>query len=307
MRAGAHRREVVGARLSRRRSSGLAKPPWNHPQVMPALFSRSPMFLPPVWIVCGGRVSVLGRRADVVVGIGIAVGGAWSRRLRRAGRGRRRRPGRIGARRIVERRAGRPADRAERVRPGHVDRARRRRTEVGPVRVVAHREVLGVVPQAGDGVAVVVVHDRVVGVDSGGWSRVPFRGQALRERQRTARLLHEHVHQAVVESALLVRVPVVLVARRRLSAVQQLRIRQVGVVGQKRPGQPVHRRRVRRGVERRLPGGIGGVGVGTEVVVERDVLLEDHDEMLDGRRGAGTASLTTATPVAVAMVRPAAG
>ena len=40
---------------------GLANPPWNQPQVIPAPLSKSPMFLPPCWIVAAPLcVSVLG-------------------------------------------------------------------------------------------------------------------------------------------------------------------------------------------------------------------------------------------------------
>src|SRR5262249_4917144 len=46
---------------------------------------------------------------------------------------------------------------------GEVDGTGRRRPERRPERVVAHRELVGVVPQPGDGLAVVVVED-VVGV-----------------------------------------------------------------------------------------------------------------------------------------------
>src|SRR4029077_9973396 len=83
-----------------------------------------------------------------------------------------------------------------------VDRSRRGGAERGPVGVVAHRVVLGVVPKPGDGVAVVVVHHRFF-----------VAGSAERGRAAAgAHALHEAVHQAVVESLLLVAVVVVLVA-----------------------------------------------------------------------------------------------
>src|SRR5207248_2658837 len=67
-----------------------------------------------------------------------------------------------------------------------VEGAGRGRSEGGPVRVVAHGEVLGVVPQRGDGVAVVVVHDEV-------WWRL------VRWRARLdLSVLDELVHQAVI-------------------------------------------------------------------------------------------------------------
>jgi hypothetical protein len=179
---------------------------------------------------------------------------------------------------------------------GHeVDRARRRGPERRAVGVVAHREVLRVVPQRRDGVAVVVVHDlrRV--------ARRPERARAGAGADR----LHEVVHLAFVEGLLLVGVVVVLVAgelaagralKAGRAAVEPLRRCRVGVaeaqvflVAQRR------RQRFRRGgleaVDRRcalrrlerLAIAVRRLGVGAEVVVEGDVLSEDHDNVLDRR------------------------
>ncbi len=63
------------------------------------------------------------------------------------------------------------------------------------------------------------------------------------------------------------------------------RIRGIGIAGQQRAGQAVHRRRARGGDEPRLTLGIGCVGIGGEVVIERHVLLKDHHQVLD--RGCG--------------------
>ena len=112
-----------------------------------------------------------------------------------------------------------------------VDRARSRRSERGPERVVAEREVLRVVPHRRDRVAVVVVH---VGVRLAGGS-----GRAVPVARADA--LDEVVHLAAVERLLLVGVVVVLVAGQlalpgtrsgRRSASRRLRRVLVGVVGE---------------------------------------------------------------------------
>ena len=111
---------------------------------------------------------------------------------------------------------------------------------------------------------------------------------------RVLGLLDEHVHLAVVLSLLLRRVIVVLVRRERLGVGQPLRVVLVRVVGKQRPDRPglgdllveaVHGRGARLGVERGAVR-VRRVRVGAEVVVERLVLVEDHDQVLDRRRGA---------------------
>src|SRR5262249_9697078 len=52
-------------------------------------------------------------------------------------------------------------------------------------------------------------------------------------------------------------------------------------------------------MERRLAGLVGRSGVGAEVMVERDVLLEDHDEVLDRRRRRGRVRSASASVAAV--------
>ena len=159
-------------------------------------------------------------------------------------------------------------DRAVGLAGDEVQRAGGGRAEGRAERVVAHREVLRVVPQRRHGVAVVVAHrQRLVGA--------------------VARELREAVHQPAVERLLLGRVVVVLVADDRFRAVDPERVERVRVFGQQVFGQPVHAGRVRRGVERGLAGRVGGVGVGPEVVIERDVLLEDDDQVLDRGRRSG--------------------
>jgi hypothetical protein len=51
------------------------------------------------------------------------------------------------------------------------------------------------------------------------------------------------------------------------------------ICSQQRVVQPVHRRRIVGGIEARLASRIGGDGMGPEVMVERIVLLENHNEM----------------------------
>ena len=192
-----------------------------------------------------------------------------------------------------------------------VDGAGRRGPERDTERVVAERVVLGVVPHRGDGVAVVVVHDL------GGEARCSER--ALRAGVH-AGALDEVVHLSVVKRLLLVAVVVVLVTGELSAgmagqaggaAVQPLGLARVRIVGQQVGAvaelrrQRVARRR-RETVDRRCPVrgvkslsvGVGGLGIGAEVVVEGLVLLEDHDDVLDRRRGAGAV-------VAVGAVAPA--
>ena len=188
---------------------------------------------------------------------------------------------------------------AARVTGDQVDRTRCRGAERRPERVVAHRVVLRVVPQRRRRVPVVVVHHG-------------RRGAGLRAvRGLPARLsdrLHEEVHQAAVERLLLVAVVVILVAGLEAAGVTGEPVRaavepqgRVGVRVCERRGQiravpeRGRDRRVRRGREpgdgrcagpgrERLAVTTRRVRIRAEVVVEGDVLLEDHDDVLD-RRG----------------------
>src|SRR6266568_8814813 len=120
---------------------------------------------------------------------------------------------------------------------------------------------LGVVPQPGDGVAVVVVH---------GQRRIAA-GAGRPDR------LDELVEQAAVVGLLHRDVAVVVVAGDLLAAIQPLRVGQIGVAGQQHAGEPVDRGRVGLGVEGRLTRRVGGVRVAAEVVVEGVILLVDDD------------------------------
>ena len=164
-----------------------------------------------------------------------------------------------------------------------VERAGRGRAERGVPVVVAHRVVLRVVPQPGDRVAVVVVHDQA--------------GMAEQDRLPGARVglrvLDELVHLAVVDGFLLRGVAVVLVAGQRLGVGEPGGVVRVRVAGQQRADraiggdlavQAVHRRGAAPGLELG-PVGVGRERVCPEVVVERLVLVEEHHQVLDRRRG----------------------
>jgi hypothetical protein len=94
----------------------------------------------------------------------------------------------------------------------------------------------------------------------------------------------EAVHQAAVERELLVAVAVIRVADHRHAAVDAKRVRAVGIVMQQSSAQQVIRARrviARSFEEARAVAVRLGVRTGTEVVIEGDVLLEDHHEVLD--------------------------
>ena len=152
-----------------------------------------------------------------------------------------------------------------------VDGAGGRRAEIRAEGIVVEGEMLGVVPERRHRIAVEIAHHRLgvaallVGIGRGEFD--------------------ELVHQPAVEGLLLRRVVVIHVAGRRLLRRQPDGIGRVGIVGQQRLGQAVHGRRPGRGVEGRLSRKVHGLGVGGEVMVEGDVLLEQHDHMLDRRPG----------------------
>ena len=100
--------------------------------------------------------------------------------------------------------------------------------------------------------------------------------------------LDEHVHGAAVVSPLLGGVVVVLVAGQRLVGTEAERLVEVGVLLQLlRRDQVVVLGRVLLRLELRAPALVGRLGIGAEVVVVGDVLVEDHDHVLDGGLGLG--------------------
>src|SRR5262249_23102104 len=116
----------------------------------------------------------------------------------------------------------------------HVDRAGRRRTELVTVGVVAHRVVLGVVPESGDGVAIEIAHHLTGGAEG---ARAAARALAGKGR--------EAVHLATVVSRLLSAVAVALVGGVGLGAVETERIGSARAVERIEVRVVVEQRRVR--------------------------------------------------------------
>ena len=114
---------------------------------------------------------------------------------------------------------------------GRDQRAGRGRAERVAVGVVTHRVLLGVVPQAGDGVAVVVVHYQARLAD--------IRSSAV----LTVGELDEFIHQTAVEGLLLGGVLVIHVAGEGLGGVEPGRVEEIGVVREQVSRESVYRRR----------------------------------------------------------------
>jgi hypothetical protein len=140
-----------------------------------------------------------------------------------------------------------------------------------------------------DGVAVEIAHHLALGGERAGAGRTAFAGE-FGEQVRTARII----------GLLFGGVGVVLVGGVGLAAIQPERGRGGGAVGgggvgiarqQPGVGQRVGARRAGGGGEGGLTGDVGGLGVGREIMVERDVLVEQHDEVLDRRGGLGVRRL----------------
>ena len=168
-----------------------------------------------------------------------------------------------------------------------MQRARRRRTVGVGVGVVVHRETLRVIPQRGDGVAVVVAHHQSVGTEGAGAADGVVAG-----------MQREEVGLAVVVGLLFRRVAVILAFGIGLGAIQAERIDRVDAIGRvelvgirkEQAGiQAFDLRRERPGVERRLAVRVGRMRIGGEVVIEGAVLVEDHHQVLDRRGGPGIA------------------
>jgi hypothetical protein len=142
--------------------------------------------------------------------------------------------------------------------------------ELGVEEIVAHGEVLRVVPQRRDGVAVIVGHGKT--------GRASGSGGAFRE----------FVRQAAVVGFLLIGIVIIVVANQLLAAVQAEWLDRIRIVGEQRQSQSVDRRSVRQRGERRFSRRIRRVRVRPEIVIERIVLVEDYDDVFDGRGKAGS-------------------
>src|SRR6266478_375402 len=143
--------------------------------------------------------------------------------------------------------------------------------------IITHREMLSVVPKCRDGVAIVIAHG-AEGTD------IPVVAAQLREA----------VHQAAVEGKLLVSVVVVLVTGISILAIDAERIGSVGIASEQAGGFQIVNAgcafldvlEVNRAVVVRL-----SVRISAEVMVERNVFLEDHDYVFDWRLREGAATL----------------
>jgi len=164
-----------------------------------------------------------------------------------------------------------------------VQHAHRRRTEGGAVRVIAQREILRVVPHGRRGVPVKVAHDQPGGLRH---------SRTARRRSGRSRVFRIQILRTTIGCLLLGLVVVVHVVGHSLRTIQTEGIGrarsvsriQVGVVGQQRRAQTVHCRRVRRWNKPGLARGIRCVRVSSKIVVERNVLVENHHQMLNWRR-----------------------
>src|SRR5258708_5700973 len=101
------------------------------------------------------------------------------------------------------------------------------------------------------------------------------------------------IHQTGIERPLFRGVVVILVRRNRLRAIQAERVGgtravrgvQVWIVVEQSVGQSIDRWCVRRRFELRFPSRIQRLRIGSEVVIERNVLLENYHQMLNWSRG----------------------
>ena len=102
-------------------------------------------------------------------------------------------------------------------------------------------------------------------------------------------VLREQVHQTTIKGQLFRRVIVVLIGGGRLRAVQTERVVAPAPLAgfrfglrRQQPREAIDARRVGQRGKLRFARGVGGDRVGAEVVVEGNVLLEDHDQVTDG-------------------------
>ena len=131
------------------------------------------------------------------------------------------------------------------------ERSRCGGSEDGIVGIIAHRKVLGVLPECCDRVSVVVVHhNRLVGATT------------------SADALNKMIHQSMVESQLFILVVVILIAGQGLGTIKPLRVCRVGIIRQQSRVEPVDRRSIARCIEVWLARRVLCERVGAEIVVE---------------------------------------
>src|SRR5579872_1990048 len=151
-----------------------------------------------------------------------------------------------------------------------------RRAEYRGKEVIAHGEALRIVPEGGNGIAVVIRHNDSISQSIG-----------IARRRGRSEGVDELIYGAAIVGLLFIAIIVVLVANGGLRARQPRRLSGVGVMGQQRLGQPVNRRSIWRRGERRFAGSrVGGVRIRREIVIKRNIFLKDYDDVLDrSRRG----------------------
>src|SRR6202162_2812883 len=86
----------------------------------------------------------------------------------------------------------------------------------------------------------------------------------------------------MIKSLLLIRIIVVLILRRGMRTIKPLRLEGVLISGQKVWSEPIDRWGPRPCHKTGFSGRICGHWIGRKIMVERNVLLEDDHEMLDG-------------------------
>ena len=158
--------------------------------------------------------------------------------------------------------------------PGdQIDDTRRRRTKRRSIGVVAHGKELRIIPLRGHGVAVKIAHHFVTA---------------------RAGVQRKQIHQAGIKCQLLRGIVVILIGGDGSRAVNPKWTRGPGAVGwieigieiQQGTAKTVHRRRVGRRLKLWFAHRIGRDRIGSEIVVEGNVFLENHYQVLNGcRRG----------------------
>ena len=137
-------------------------------------------------------------------------------------------------------------------------------TECRAEGVITHREIFRIGPECRDSVAIIVVHHNAF----------------VRATTASAEL-NELVHQAMVEGLLFIRIRVILIPRHRLRAVESIRIGRIGVTCEQGLAQAIDRRRTGSSSEMGFSCRVLCIRLRSKIMVERDILLENDDEVLN--------------------------